>query len=73
MSPMHQKSDLERTGAWRPTATLGREYVADPDVEPEAQGPSVPPNESLKRRYEHSDKSWIKQWLDDEDDPCEPS
>ncbi len=34
--------------------------------------PEAPPIESLDRRYEASDKSWIEGWLEDEVDPCVP-
>ncbi len=34
--------------------------------------PEAPSIESLERRYEASDKSWIEAWLQDEVDPCSP-
>ena len=38
----------------------------------EVTQPKAPSIESLDRRYEASDKDWITDWLNDEDDPCSP-
>ena len=29
--------------------------------------------DSLNRRFEASDKSWIAEWLAEDDDPCSPA
>ncbi len=36
------------------------------------KSPQCPPLESLSRRYEASDKTWVEGWLEDEVDPCSP-
>jgi len=62
-SPFIDKSD------WAKIAIVGREFLVVREILP----PVCPPVESLKRRYDASDKTWKTQWLseDGNDTACE--
>ena len=58
-----QDNDQDDQGVYASSTFVAR------DEWPHPEAPSV---ESLDRRYEASDKSWIQGWLQDEVDPCSP-
>lgn len=58
---------------WKPTVRIGTDLVDDQEL---FEGLSIqetvcPPIESLERRFESSGKTWLAEWLEDDDDPCQ--
>jgi hypothetical protein len=48
---------------WSKTAIQGGQYLID-----DAEDRICPPIESLRRRWEASDKSWLAEWVDQDGD-----
>lgn len=54
------------TRLWRAVAITGAQFLRPDDER------ICPPIESLERRWQASEKSWMRRWLDDDNDPCSP-
>lgn len=73
MANVKIRTSSETESRWEARITIGEDELEVRINGERLAGVDCPSIESLARRYEASDKSWLSSWLADESDPTEPT